>query len=191
MNQGFYKQVYNTMQKISHDWKLTLSMTRSFVDNQKDDYYKPMGCTGLIISRGFIGGANISSLVTLPNPSTREETLSLIILERFKAMEASDELPGQRFLFSYIKDVQELYSLQFGKDIGLDNMMQILVSKSEDYGQAFRNSGYPGIKFRIWEKISRYFSMSAKNISSDYEPLEDTLKDITGYLIILLALNLE
>lgn len=191
MSDNFYKQVYDSMQKISKDWKLTLEITRTFISSQPEDYYKKWDRAGLIISRGFIYGKENSSLVTLPVPEGMSQTLSLVVLERFKEMESSNALPDQRFLYSYIQDVLDLYYLKFNKNLEIDDMLQVLIDKSDDYGQAFRSIGYIGIRARIWEKICRYFSLCSKEYEAIYEPTEDSLKDLVGYLIILLALTQE
>jgi hypothetical protein len=179
------------MQIDSKDWGLTLQITRSFIERQDLDYYKEHECTGLIISRGFVQQQMRSNLVTLPKYNNNEEMISQIVLERYKAMESSDELPDPRFLYSFIKDVQALVRIRFKHELSINDMLDVLIKKSADYGCAFRSGGFQGIRFRIWEKISRYFSLSSQTYGAEYEPLEDSLKDILGYLIILLALTQE
>lgn len=181
------------MQKTSRDWKLTLSISRSFIEkylSSSEKYYSPQEKTNLILSRGFIQNEFQQSLEILPSPKNSEEQLVLTILNRFKEMERNPGLPTSRFLYSYIMDTLEL--LDGNNQEVLDTIYDILLKKSDEYSQAFRSIGPEGIKARIWEKICRYISLSANTeIEINYEPLVDSLKDLLGYLIILLALTLE
>lgn len=193
-DKSFFKELYSKMQKSPRpeDWAMTLEITRSFINNQEGDYYQRHDATRLYLSHGYIEGGFKKELVDLPQPANDVESLSLIILQRYKIMEIDKaSLPGKRFLYSYIQDVRSLFLLRFHKDLNLDEMLGTLIKKSQDYSQAFRSIGPEGIKARIWEKISRYISMAAQDVDPNYEPHEDSLKDLVGYLIILLALSLE
>ena len=191
------------MQKTSKDWKQTLIITRSFLENKNiNSFYLAYPISGIVVSKGFIQGSIKVSIETLPSYSNIQEQLTLTILERFKEMEKENELPHEIFLYSFIIDILRLYKEIKGIDSNeikevdpdfnkiLDDIFNVLVAKSDDYGQAFRSIGYTGIRARIWEKICRFISLSSID-DVNYESREDSIKDLLGYMIILLALRLE
>lgn len=67
---------------------------------------------------------------------------------------------------------------------------QLIHDKSEDYGQSFRRFPLLCVSTRLWEKISRYLSVSSRG-ACKFEKLEDTLADMIGWSVIGFALFYE
>lgn len=66
-----------------------------------------------------------------------------------------------------------------------DDVTAILLKKNEDYGGASFDLGLNGNMVHLWDKVSRFRSLLSKDSeNSNFESLEDTLKDIIGYAVI-------
>lgn len=64
---------------------------------------------------------------------------------------------------------------------------ETLVRKNDDYGNASFDLGLIGNMVHIWDKARRYRSLVEKQIKGEkpnFEPIEDTLKDLIGYAVI-------
>lgn len=66
-----------------------------------------------------------------------------------------------------------------------DDVTAILLKKNQDYGGASFDLGLNGNMVHLWDKVSRFRSLLSKDYkNSNFESIEDTLKDIIGYAII-------
>lgn len=68
-----------------------------------------------------------------------------------------------------------------------DEITQLLLRKNEDYGGASFELGLNGNMVHIYDKANRYRTLIEKMHKGqppNFESIEDTLKDITGYAII-------
>lgn len=68
----------------------------------------------------------------------------------------------------------------------IEDQVQLLASKQHDYGHANidKFGGY-GVLVRLWDKISRYENLMARQGDSpSHESIQDTLVDIVGYCAI-------
>ncbi len=66
-----------------------------------------------------------------------------------------------------------------------ESVIQTLLKKNADYGGASFDLGLNGNMVHLWDKIRRYRTLiENKNVHPNFEPIEDTLKDIIGYAII-------
>ncbi len=64
---------------------------------------------------------------------------------------------------------------------------ETLVKKNDDYGNASFDLGLTGNMVHVWDKARRYRSLVEKQIKGEkpnFEPIEDTLKDLIGYAVI-------
>jgi hypothetical protein len=61
---------------------------------------------------------------------------------------------------------------------------ELLIRKQRDYGnQNILRFGEQGVLVRLWDKVSRYQNITGK--TTEFEPVQDTLQDIVGYVVIL------
>ena len=66
-----------------------------------------------------------------------------------------------------------------------DDVTEMLLKKNADYGAASFDLGLNGNMVHLWDKVKRYRSLiTSETIDSNFEGLEDTLRDIIGYAII-------
>ena len=73
----------------------------------------------------------------------------------------------------------------------LQDMVQVLIKKSRDYGQSFRRHGFPSLLSRIWDKVSRYVTLKNLNTTPHFESLRDTAQDLLGYSVMVAAVLWE
>jgi len=85
---------------------------------------------------------------------------------------------------------------KFNKDLALfivNEVVDTLEKKNDDYGNSFfticDTLGLKSVVPRLLDKVFRIQSLTEKN-SANFEPLEDTFKDIIGYCLLSL-LQLE
>lgn len=64
-------------------------------------------------------------------------------------------------------------------------IVDVLTSKTIDYGQAFLRHGIIGMLYRVWDKIARYMTLSAENRPTKYESRKDTATDMLGYSVLI------
>jgi hypothetical protein len=67
-------------------------------------------------------------------------------------------------------------------------VLEILFSKGDDYGQSFSHHGPLGVFPRIWDKMCRYVNLKGKT-TSNHESVYDSILDLVGYSLILLSLT--
>ena len=69
----------------------------------------------------------------------------------------------------------------------LENVIQLILKKNEDYGSASFDLGLNGNMVHIYDKANRYKTLIEKmnkGESPNFESVDDTLKDIIGYAVI-------
>jgi len=67
-----------------------------------------------------------------------------------------------------------------------------LCRKAQDYGESFRRHGVVGLLPRLWDKIARYTQLASQGgIVPNFEPLQDSARDLLGYSLIAWSLVLE
>jgi hypothetical protein len=67
-----------------------------------------------------------------------------------------------------------------------------LCRKAQDYGESFRRHGVVGLLPRLWDKAARYTQlMSQDDLLPNFEPLQDSARDLLGYSMIAWSLVLE
>lgn len=64
-------------------------------------------------------------------------------------------------------------------------IVNVLTSKTTDYGQAFLRHGVLGLLHRVWDKIARYATLSAENRAAKFESRKDTATDMLGYSVLI------
>jgi hypothetical protein len=65
----------------------------------------------------------------------------------------------------------------------MDKQVELLASKQHDYGHENINRfGSNGVLVRLWDKVSRYENLLGRG--AENEPIDDTLKDMVGYVTI-------
>ncbi len=64
-------------------------------------------------------------------------------------------------------------------------IVDVLIAKTGDYGQAFLRHGVPGLMHRTWDKLARYATLSAEDRPAKYESRIDTVRDMLGYSCLL------
>ena len=71
-----------------------------------------------------------------------------------------------------------------------ENLKFILVNKHNDYGPGNINNAYGGpmngLLVRIGDKFERIKNLSKEGKASNYEPLEDSFRDLANYCVIAL-----
>jgi hypothetical protein len=73
----------------------------------------------------------------------------------------------------------------------IGEILEVLVKKDAQYGQANRRHGLKGIMPRLCDKIARFTNLASGNGEGHFEPLEDSAKDLCGYSAISLGYILE
>lgn len=191
---AFYKHLAISFHKSNPDWTLVLEKTRDRIGSRTDLSTLVLKEINGFESRGWIAGKlEEEEIPLIPSEGVTADILKNILSE-FTRMENSDELPSYEQTYKFCRLALHYYCLSTDKNPNqiLDDMLAVLVSKSKDYSQAFRRIGYPGIRARVWEKICRIVSLSGNlDAKPNYEPLEDSMKDLLGYAIILVALAIE
>ena len=71
----------------------------------------------------------------------------------------------------------------------VDEIIDLLLKKNQDYGSASFDLGTNGNMVHIWDKAKRYKTLVEKHLfqkeaAPNFESIRDTLKDIIGYAII-------
>lgn len=69
----------------------------------------------------------------------------------------------------------------------LDDVIQLLLKKNEDYGSASFDLGLNGNMVHIYDKANRYKALIEKMHRGEcpnFESIDDTLRDIIGYAVI-------
>jgi hypothetical protein len=63
-------------------------------------------------------------------------------------------------------------------------VVQTVLSKNKDYGDAYKKKGIPGILVRLSDKATRVENLQGKEALVVSESVEDTLVDIAGYALL-------
>jgi hypothetical protein len=69
--------------------------------------------------------------------------------------------------------------------IEIQKIVDVLIHKTTDYGQAFLRHGVPGLLYRVWDKIARYATLSTESNEARYESRKDTVCDMLGYSVLI------
>lgn len=81
------------------------------------------------------------------------------------------------------------YAFDELKDTTQD-IVDLLVRKQRDYGHAnILRFGKDGVLVRLWDKVARYNNLTARGYNANFESIDDTLRDIIGYVVILKMLE--
>lgn len=73
----------------------------------------------------------------------------------------------------------------------LDQTTSLLIAKSGDYGQSFRNHGVQGVLVRLNDKLCRLLTLISTEKADgtqNFESMQDTAKDMIGYCVIAVGL---
>ncbi|HEV7332541.1 MAG TPA: nucleotide modification associated domain-containing protein [Flavisolibacter sp.] len=85
----------------------------------------------------------------------------------------------------YTLDEQQLKKM-------MEEVIQILLKKNEDYGGASFDLGLNGNMVHLWDKVKRYKTLIERKLlqgeSPNFESIQDTLRDIIGYALIGLVI---
>ena len=76
-----------------------------------------------------------------------------------------------------------------------EDIRLLLIKKNEDYGNSFhepinifsRLSAKEGILIRIDDKLKRLKNLTTSEYEANFESIQDTVRDLIGYLILLLV----
>lgn len=71
----------------------------------------------------------------------------------------------------------------------VEPIIQMLVKKNADYGDAALDFGHYGNMVSLWHKIKRYRMLVERQQQPNFESVDDTLRDIIGYSIIGLIIS--
>ena len=73
----------------------------------------------------------------------------------------------------------------------VEEAVKNLYEKTDDYGESFRRHGIRGLIPRLWDKIARYIQLQANDHGANFEPREDSARDLLGYSIVTWSLIKE
>lgn len=76
-----------------------------------------------------------------------------------------------------------------------EDIRLLLIKKNEDYGNSFHEpinifsklSAREGLLVRIDDKLKRLQNLTTSEYEANFEGIKDTVKDLIGYLILLLV----
>lgn len=71
-----------------------------------------------------------------------------------------------------------------GVDWEISDQVKLLATKQHDYGHRnIEMFGIDGVRVRLWDKVARFENLASRELVN-HESVEDTLKDIIGYVVL-------